>query len=379
MKKSLLALAVLGAFAGAAHAQTSVTVYGIVDAGIQFDNAVAKKWSLASGQQSGSRIGFKGNEDLGGGLNAQFQLEQGFGVDDGSFSNGLGGSSKLFGRQAWVGLGSNGMGAVKLGRQQTALYNSVAVVDPFGIGLNGNMLKFFGNGYYNQGLDRTDNTVKYESPVVAGFSAVATYSFGENASNGAGFAAGQGQGAGIGYANGPINVQADFQQVRNVGGTTTPAVTSSGAVALPSGTATSALGAAPDLKTYFVGGYYDFGVAKLHLAYADTKATANGPGTGAARLAIGGTAKDRNYMVGVSAPVGAGNIMASWQRNDWTDFANAASNLYAVGYTYSLSKRTNLYSSVGYTRNDSGVNLNSGTGGNGKSDRNFQVGVRHLF
>ena len=116
MKKSLLALAVLGAFAGAASAQTNVTVYGLVDAGIQrtdTDNSGAR-WGLDSGLQSGNRLGFKGSEDLGGGLSAIFTLESGFNLDDGTQAQG----GRLFGRQAWVGL-NGGFGTVKFGRQYT--------------------------------------------------------------------------------------------------------------------------------------------------------------------------------------------------------------------------------------------------------------------
>ncbi len=123
MKKSLLALAVLGAFAGAAQAQSSVTIYGIVDTGITYTSKVAtgtgtgSKFAVNSGNIQGSRIGFKGVEDLGGGLSAVFQLETGFTNDNG----GLQGSdavtsSNLFRRKSVVGL-SGGFGTVLLGRQ----------------------------------------------------------------------------------------------------------------------------------------------------------------------------------------------------------------------------------------------------------------------
>src|ERR1700730_16325238 len=128
MKKTLLALAVLGAFAGAASAQTNVTVYGIVDAGVQYKNdgnPAGKTLSLQSGIQNGSRLGFKGTEDLGGGLSAIFTFENGFNVDDGTLGQG----NRLFGRQAWVGL-NGGFGTVKLGRQQTALYYALTEIDP---------------------------------------------------------------------------------------------------------------------------------------------------------------------------------------------------------------------------------------------------------
>ena len=120
MKKTLLALAVLGASAGVASAQQSnVTVYGIVDAGVQYKNdgnPAGKTLSLESGQQNGSRLGFKGTEDLGGGLSAIFTLENGFNVDTGTLGQSTPTTQRLFGRQAWVGLSSNSFGSVKLGR-----------------------------------------------------------------------------------------------------------------------------------------------------------------------------------------------------------------------------------------------------------------------
>ncbi|WP_194722578.1 porin, partial [Noviherbaspirillum malthae] len=134
MKKSLIALAVLGTVAGASFAQTNVTVYGVADAGLaRIDNGRVNTTALQSGQQSGSRIGFRGTEDLGGGLSAIFTLENGFNIDDGTLGQG----GRLFGRQAFVGL-QGGFGAVKLGRQYNPIRTAVENIDPFGLGLAGN-------------------------------------------------------------------------------------------------------------------------------------------------------------------------------------------------------------------------------------------------
>ena len=139
MKKSLLALAVLGAFTGIASAQTSVTIYGVVDAGItREDNGVTTTNRLDSGNQSGSRLGFKGNEDLGGGLSAQFLLEQGFNVDTGTLGQG----GRMFGRQAYIGLTGN-FGQLRLGRQKTVMYDALLAIDPFGIANKGGMDRLF--------------------------------------------------------------------------------------------------------------------------------------------------------------------------------------------------------------------------------------------
>ncbi|KIF81166.1 porin [Noviherbaspirillum autotrophicum] len=351
MKKSLLALAVLGAFAGAASAQTNVTIYGVVDAGIAFDNGskdAGKIWALQSGQQSGSRLGFKGTEDLGGGLSAVFTLENGFSVDD-----GVQGQGALFGRQAWVGLQGQ-FGSVKLGRQYTSIYNALNVIDPFGINLAGNAQKIFGNGQYaTDRLQRVNNTISYTSNNYSGFTGGVNYGFGEVAGSNT---TGRDVGVALSYVNGPINVQYAYNK----------------STANPTATGTNA-GTVTDLTANFIGATYDFGVAKAHVAFADNKSDT-----------VGTSTKDRNWLLGVSAPVGAaGTVMASWIRDDVKDVAGAKTNLYAIGYSHALSKRTNLYTSFGYTKNDTAASLSeygsTGTQTAGESDRLFNVGVRHTF
>jgi predicted porin len=362
MKKSLLALAVLGAFAHTASAQTSVSIYGIVDAGINFDNgksAAGRQWSLASGQQSSSRIGFKGTEALGGGLSASFTLENGFNADDGTLGNG----GRLFGRQAWVGL-DGGFGSVKLGRQYSTIYNALNAIDPFGVNQAGDIQRIYAYGLGKvDPIARSDNTITYSSPNFAGFSASVGYKFGETPGA---FNAGSSKFAGIGYANGPLNVVFAYQNSDAVGlaaasGASTSAQASIAALAAPTG-----LGAATaDVKTGFLGGTYDFGVAKAHLGFGHTK------------LEAVGDAKIRNYLVGVTAPLGANSVYASWNRSDVRDIGAGSSDQYAIGYSHPVSKRTNFYTSIGYTKNDSGVRVNAAR--NGGSDREFQAGVRHLF
>jgi predicted porin len=357
MKKNLLALAVLGAFAGVASAQSNVTVYGVVDAGVQSvsnGNPAGKTVGMASGLQNGSRLGFKGSEDLGGGLSAIFTLENGFNVDDGTLGQG----SRLFGRQAWVGL-NGGFGAVKFGRQQTALYSALTEIDPFRINLAGNAQKVFAYGLYlADPLSRTDNTVSYSTQNISGFTGSASYGFGEQAGNNS---ANRNIGVGANYANGPVNVQFAYQKSNTVG------LTGSGALGA---TGTLVGSNAGDLKTAFIGATYDFGVAKAHLGYADTKLDL-----------IGSSVKDTNWLVGVSAPVSAaGTVLASYIRNDVKDRDQAKSNQYALGYTHALSKRTTLYTSYSYLKNDNRVALNAYSAtAFGASVRQFNVGMDHKF
>jgi predicted porin len=349
MKKLLLAAAIGAALSGAAFAQTNVTIYGIVDAGIAYKsngNPAGNTVSMESGQQSGSRLGFKGFEDLGGGLSAIFTLENGLNLDDGKLGQG----GRIFGRQAWVGL-NGGFGAVKLGRQLTALYSALDQVDPFHINLAGNAQKVFGYGTYAMDpLSRTDNTISYFTPNLAGFTGTVSYGLGETAGDNT---KNRNLGAGASYVNGPLNVQFAYQK----------ADTFAAPVSLG--------GKSGENRALFIGGTYDFSIVKAHLAYADNKID------GAA-----GSGKDRNWLVGVSVPVGAaGTVLASYTRNDIRDLAAGTSDQYAIGYTHALSKRTNLYTSYSYLKNDANVALNTfdDVKGAGANVKQFNVGVRHQF
>ncbi len=336
MKKSLLALAVLGAFAGAASAQTNVTIYGVADAGIsRFDNGSATTTRLDSGIQSGSRIGFRGTEDLGGGLSAIFTLENGFNIDDGTLGQG----GRLFGRQAFVGLSSTTAGAIKFGRQYNPIRSAVEGVDPFGLGLAGNAANVF-----NVYGDRTDNTVNYTSPNWAGLNGQLAYSFGEVAGSNS---IGRSFGASLGYTAGPLNLILAYHDQNLV-----------------------AAGAdAGNANTVFLGGTYDFGILKLHGAYARNDGES----------ATGASTIDRDEaMLGVSAPLGAGRILASWINRSDDLAANRDADQYAIGYTYDLSKRTNLYTSYARVSNDGAAQL-GGASAAGRDPSIFNVGIRHRF
>lgn len=370
MKKSLLALAVLGAFAGAASAQSSVTVYGIVDLGINStDNGAAngRLTGMTSGGQSASRIGFKGTEDLGNGLKANFVLESGFNADDGSLSSNAAygntaapTTNSLFSRVSTVGLSGN-FGAVNLGRQTTVLKDAHDQIDPFGAaGSTGNLERIFYNtrnaantAYVgNPAGGRVSNTIKYTSNSFSGFKAQAAYTFGEvRGDNGAG----AGYGLGVSYANGPLNVQFAYNN-QDTSSATSPFATTS------------------ELKNTLLGATYDFGSFKLHGAYADTK-----------NEFVGSEAKARNYMIGASAKVGAaGTVLASYAINDnkTTGVTNADSKQFAIGYTHDLSKRTNLYTGYARTSNDANANLGAGSAAGvalGQSVSVVNVGIRHKF
>jgi predicted porin len=335
MKKSLLAFAALAAISGAASAQSNVTIYGVADVGFQRTDSdaagVRPTWAMASGIWSGSRIGFRGTEDLGGGLAAIFQLENGFAIDTGAF----GSANTLFNRQAFVGL-KGGFGTVTLGRQYSALHIAVDTIDPFETGLAGDATGPFGNltGY----PIRVNNSIVYALPnVMAGVTGSVQYGFGEVAGD---FSANRAIGAGLGYANGPLNVQFAYHTTN-----TTAATPRTDA----------------DANIAFLGAKYNFGFATLHAAYADKEIDSN--------LIGGATTKARNYMVGATVPVGVGSVLASWNRTDYRT-TNANADQYAIGYIHPLSKRTNLYTSYGRTNNDAVVGADANV---------FNVGVRHRF
>ena len=359
MKKSLLALAILGTIAGSAAAQSSVTVYGVVDMGIsRDDNGTATTTALNSGIQSGSRLGFRGVEDLGNGLKGLFTLETGLNVDTGGFGQG----NTAFGRQSFVGLQGD-FGAVKLGRQNTLLRDNLDALDPFRIGLAGDATRFFSQGGTNDttksangtpgamGLNsgRMNNAIKYETPNLAGFSGQFEYGFGEVAGNNT---TGRQISGALQYANGPVMVAL----VHNVSD-----------IAAIAAVAPAAAVPTDKVKTTLLGGTYDFGMVKAHAAADTVKSDAS----------IATRLDRRDYMIGATVPFGASTFLVDYTKRTNKVLNNADSDQIALGYTYALSKRTNLYTSYARLSNDGLANMNAG--GLGQTDNLFNVGVRHTF
>lgn len=330
MKKTLLAAALLAGFAGAAHAQSSVTLYGIVDVGVGGDKIESaagedpSRYGLLSGVQSGSRWGLRGSEDLGNGLRANFQLESGFDVTSGrglANDHSLQGD-RLFGRQAWAGL-SGAWGEVRAGRQLTVAADYFAFTDPFGTGFRqaGAGSTFSSNSPRN----RVDNTLAYFSPRFSGFQAGVGYSFNQTG----GVAANDEQNnlvsVGLKYANGPLGVALTYDRAL-----------------LGDDTLWNAATDGHDPYNVQLGGTWDFNVVK---AYAAASYTKHGYTTDATN-----TFEDENiksYLVGLSAPIGNGSLFGSWQRADFSAADNKR-DIFSVGYTYNMSKRTNLYAYYSY-------------------------------
>lgn len=355
MKKSAIALAAIAAVSGTAFAQSTVELYGIVDLGIKYENgasAAGKVWTVSSGQQSGSRVGLRGKESLGNNLSASFVLENGFNADDGT----LGYGGRLFGRQAWVGLNGS-FGSVKLGRQPSAIYNALLVIDPFQINQAGNIQRVYGYGLGKvDPISRADNSITYTTPVFNGVTATAGYAFGETPGS---INTNSSKFAGLAYVAGPLNIQAAYQNTDGVA--LGAATTQLGSLVAPTGLGSPTA----NVKNAFIGAIYEIGSVKAHVGFGDTKASATGD------------AKIRNYLVGFTAALGTGSAYGSWNRNDVRSLSAGTSDQVGLGYSYPLSKRTNLYTSASYTKNDSGVRMNAAV--SGTNAREFQAGIRHFF
>jgi predicted porin len=362
MKLSLLALAVLGAFAGAASAQSNVTIYGVADVAISRTdtNTTDSVWGLTSGQQSGSRIGFRGTEDLGGGLSAIFTLENGYNIDTGTLGQG----GRLFGRQGFVGLSSTALGVVKLGRQYTMNHDALNVFDPFLTNLAGSTenaipgtaalglpgLPYFWAGSVvalgtaapasglvigaSPNVDvRVDNSIVFQTNNLGGFTGALQYGLGEQAGS---FSNGRQLAVSGTYSNGPIAAVATYTDARSTTG-------------------------AIDQKSFLIGGTYNFGFAKLHAGYQDNELE-----SGAATLL-----ESQTFLLGATVPVGVGSAFGSWIRADVKN-VDAKSDQFALGYAHPLSKRTNLYTSAGWQRSEA-------TGVADVKATIFNAGIRHLF
>ena len=384
MKKSLLALAVLGAFAGAASAQSSVTLYGIVDVGYSYidheRDGISSISGIDAGIQSGNRLGFRGSEALGRGLNAIFQIEAGFNLDTGASGQssaaapgfpGTGVSNRLFGRIALAGLQGD-FGTLALGRfgtvgSGTGPFDLFGRIDPFGTGFTG--AGGLQDTFTELGSLRTDNTIHYQSPKIAGFQGGIGYSFQVDGTEQAGSSNNsRAADAGLSWEGGPFYAAVTYSQIEWA--TPTPPTP----------------GGFPDQKILQVGGTFDLKFIKLHAAYAKEEGVRNtviaSPFAGTAIPALNGGDAD-SWMAGVSFPLGAFNLFASYQERDGDAAGGfeADGQTYAIGATYAMSRRTNLYAAWGLREGD--ASLSEGVAPFAVSDpvnrMRFVVGMRHFF
>ncbi len=386
MKKTLAAVAVLGAFAGSALA-ADVQLYGVIDTGFRYLHSdldvdavgydATDKFSMETGQQSGSRFGFKGTEDLGNGLTVGFILENQFNSDTGALKD----KEHFFRRESTLFL-QGGFGKVAFGRMGsinggTSSWGRHGVMSAFGTSWSSYVAQadtvFGGSGLW-------DNMISYESPSFAGFTVLAQYGMGsdsnENESRSDRYYA-----LGANYANGPLNLFLSVDSVNYA--------TANSEGALPGARDID------DSLTVRFGGNYDFEVVKVFggVSYFDEAKLSNYAGATndlVSYYEVTDTLKIKGWSVGLSGsvPVAGGTVMlgASYMdaetadSMDKTDYADIDVKRWIVsaGYDYPLSKRTNVYGVVTYNQDSVDYNT-SGVKDEDPTVFGVMVGLRHKF
>jgi predicted porin len=387
MKKTLVALAAL-ATVGAAFAQSSVTLYGKIDWEVVSKRATTAAGvnsnaglQVNSGGLSGSRWGMKGTEDLGGGMTAIFDLQSGIDGTTGqsgqcgginvtsvnaciaagaaTAATGATGVSapRLFGRQAFAGV-KGGFGQLTVGRQYAPYDNAFGQVDGQGYTANSAMGSVWAAGGHADagGPGRVDNQITYFIPATAGFNAQLSWAPGEDAAPG--ISAGRYFGIGLGYGNGPLNIQfaTESMKSRSVANAVAAALGTPGAV---TGVGTGGVGTT---DAWIIGASYDLKVAKPYFAYGHASNAIN--------------TKDKSWSLGATAPLGPVTVSAGYARETSTltgAVASASSRGFGGQAVYNLSKRTNVYGEFMALRTTA-----AGATASGKSSQ-YGVGMRHDF
>lgn len=401
MKKSLLAIAATTAFAGAAQAQSSVTVYGILDVGYIGGNQTSSTTNTAkntynaigSSAQSTSRLGFKGTEDMGGGTSAFFTVEYQL---DPNGVNVIGAN-----RQTLVGLSKKGLGQTAIGTQYTPIHTAIGATSA---GLQNNMLgdviypippanngnRGTGSGTTDpQGLTsaytiRTSNTVSVQSENMSGFVAKAFYALNNSnatqtgsynvagGSTNGGSTNDSGYGIGLNYSWKKLLVTGNYQSLKS----TDPYGTTATGAYTPANATWNGSAGGTNVKDnqYYIAATYDFGILKAYAQYINRKAEA--------------TQNANNFLKRTAQQIGVrGNITPTVDA--WASIGNGSIDTFGantptanftgfqLGSNYYLSKRTNLYAIFGRTGTSS-VSTSTGTQPS-LSSQNYAVGVRHSF
>lgn len=410
MKKSLLAVAAIGAFASAAQAQSSVTVYGILDVGFAgnssrvpqvsaptgTNNATATTFgyktnatSFGNSQESTSRLGFKGTEDLGGGTSAFFTIEMQLAPSaDNNFTN-------MTNRQSFVGLGKKGLGQAAVGTQYTPVHMAVGATDPGQANnVHGNLIYAVNTGTVNAGQAtsytvRANNALTVATDKFAGFSANAIYSnnmanrtqtataYTSTAATNGGNTNSQAWGIGANYTWNKLYAAAAYQVLKNESDMVAGAYATLTAASATVGTNVPAINGTSNQSYGAV--TYDFGILKAYAQYLNNKTTSN--------IASNQYAKRSAQQLGVRgfitpsiegwASIGNGRISANGINQPTANFTG-----WQLGTNYLLSKRTNLYAIYGMSQssNVTSVVPASGYAVNGSAANSaYAVGVRHTF
>jgi predicted porin len=362
MKKSLLALAVLGAYAGVASAQSSVTIFGIVDLSInQIKNGTLRTTSMQSNQLNSNRLGFRGFEDLGGGLGAGFHIEGGM-----NNANGTGSTAGAFDwrRKSTLSLISQAAGELRLGRDYTPTFTNLGAFDVYGangIGQDANLISAVSSpsdtGFGGSTGVRADNSIAYHLPGnLGGFYGTAMYALGQGNDNNKYW------GLKGGFAAGPFDVALAYGETETI--------------------------TANKLKVMNVGGSWNFGFAKFYALWNEAK--------------LGGL-KESFLELSAGVPLGQGEFKAGYAQvkdrgtQSGVSIENSDAWQWALQYIYNLSKRTALYGGIAQLDNDpcSARSILNGTIGStpstqrqvgnctanlsGRKSEGYNIGVRHSF
>ena len=385
MKKTLIIAGIMGAFAINAHAQSSVTLYGTLDAGLVYTNNQGghNNWQQGSGTVSDTYFGLRGSEDLGGGLHAIFTLEDGFNINNGQFNE----SNTLFNRQAFVGLQSDQYGTLTLGRQYDSVVDYLGPLSEAGSGYGNNLAA---HPFDNDNLDNSfsiKNAVKYQSANYAGFHFGGLYGFSNDAGQ---FANNRAYSAGASYTNGPLNVAAAYLQLNNSLGNTN----SGGAVS--AGAGSNANLTAATQRTYGVGANYSFGPATVGLLYTHTQddnliaGNQNGVGftvpTGT-NLHLDNYEVNGKYALTPALSLNAAYTFTNGHATGGTSDGDPKWQTVSLQADYSLSKRTDFYLEGVYqhasgTLGDGSANvamINTLSPSSNGNQVAATVGLRHRF
>lgn len=387
MKKTVLGSFIFCALNSWAYADSSVTIYGIVDAGLSFsringnDVRDASNVGLSYGAQSGNRVGLKGIEDLGDGNKLSFMLENGFDLGNGTLEQ----DRRLFGRQAWFGLENDNWGYARIGRQYNFATDYFGAIDPFKLGFGQASM---GAAFGSANMDRMSNAIKFQTPDLSGFQVGMGYSFavGEpsfyynqrvvpNAIGSTGYNYATANNVrqltlGAKYASGPFYLAASFDKLF---GTNEPLNESEA-----------------NPTAWNIGASYDFNIVKFALAYGqsrDGQIRGGGDGmTGANEFfnPYWGTGNNGilefnrrirldSYLVGLTIPFNsASRVFSSWtfMRQDISEVNASNQSAYSIGYSFDFTKRINMYAFLSYMTNVNTQSNNSAVLG---------VGMRHIF
>lgn len=336
MKKTLLALAALTAFAGAASAQSSVTLFGIVDLNARNvkNGSAGDINSLSTDGIASSRLGFRGVEDLGGGLRAGFWIEGAMSADNGTAGG------QTWQRRSTVSL-LGGFGEVRLGRDYTPTFWNHTVFDPYGtngVGAATNNWAQAGAGATT--LVRANNTIGYFLPSLGGVYGQVQVAAGEGATGNKYF------GGRLGYAAGPVNVAVAYGVTEKTGTMVDDTVDTN------------------------VGFSWNFGFMNLMGQY---------------RMSEQASAENTGFLIGATVPFGASTLKFAYSETEFSagGVAPKAAQV-AIGYQYDLSKRTAVYATFSQVDNDAGQARTAGSGGptpigTGFKSTGYEFGLRHSF